>query len=471
MRSKVFLLLFALLAAACDRLQLPGSSPVALSLSEKEIHRALPGESLTLTVQLKEAQTEPVTVRLQLADPCAKGTANCPGWDSSRYPYVDHSGGPYTLSQAGDNGTFTFSVSLDAIPQGPYKYEVVVERGDKTWVHPFYLRIPLGERSAIEALNMWRSLADLPPVREDPEWAFKAWLHGRYNVYNYPNVPPHDEYLDQPFATPEGKQAGQIGNEYFSPWKWNGQPRFVNDDAPISWWIAAPFHRFPLIHPALQTASAGTYRGVRDYMGDPGYGWSYSTLPKIYSGNIPSREILFPPPDKTIPLGHFAGGENPSPISVCMKPGQAQRRPFLTQEGLIWGEYDSNSIPYIPSSSSRGFPITVVTYVQGDTEVLEARLVRLSDGAVNPVCAYGSLQYWEERETSRNWAINALRNGSLVVIPHEVLIPGEEYEVYIRATIAGQNREWTWRFRVASQDQLVPLRLAPARWEGWEEGP
>ncbi|KGQ22293.2 hypothetical protein THFILI_00540 [Thermus filiformis] len=436
------------------------------------MHRALPGESLTLTVQLKEAQTEPVTVRLQLADPCAKGTANCPGWDSSRYPYVDHSGGPYTLSQAGESGTFTFSVSPDAIPQGPYKYEVVVERGDKTWVHPFYLRIPLGERSAIEALNMWRSLADLPPVREDPEWAFKAWLHGRYRVYNYPNVPPHDEYLDQPFATPEGREAGQRGNEYIFIQKSNGQPVFKNDEEPISWWIAAPFHRFPLIYSALQMASAGTYREVKDYMSYPGYGWSSSTLPAIYSQDSPSHEILFPPPAKTIPLNRFMYGENPSPISVCMNPDQAQKRPFLTQEGLVWGKYDYGYPPYVPSSSPLGFPITVATYVRGDTEVLEARLVRLSDGAVNPICAYGSLQYWEEREFWRDRAINGLRAyGALVVIPHEVLTPGEEYEVYIRATIAGQSREWTWRFRVAPQDQLVPLRLAPARWEGWEEGP
>jgi hypothetical protein len=168
--------------------------------------------------------------------------------------------------------------------------------------------------------------------------------------------------------------------------------------------------------------------------------------------------MLFPAPDKTIPLDRFGGRENPSPISVCMNPDQAQRRPFLTQGGLVWGKYDYGYPPYVPPDAPLGFPVTVATYVRGDTEVLEARLTRRSDGAVNPVCAYGSLQYWEEREFWLNRTINSLRNGgSLVVMPHQALTPGEEYEVYIRATVAGQNKEWTWRFRVAPSSELRPL--------------
>ncbi|WP_245563399.1 hypothetical protein [Thermus antranikianii] len=42
-----------------------------------------------------------------------------------------------------------------------------------------------------------------------------------------------------------------------------------------------------------------------------------------------------------------------------------------------------------------GLPLSLQTFPSSpvDTQVLEARLTRLSDGAVNPLCAYGSLQY------------------------------------------------------------------------------
>jgi hypothetical protein len=451
------LLALALALSGCGgELGLWGSaSPVALSHSQGEIHNLRPGESLNLSVEFVKG-TEPVTVRLALADPCAKGTANCPGWDSSRYPHVTHSGGPYTLSEVGERGTFTFSVSPDAIPQGVYKYEVVVEQGSKSWIHPFYLRIPPEGTSAIEAINMWRSLADLPPVREDPEWAFKAWLHGRYRGYNYySSPPPHDEDLDQPFATPLGKEAAQRGLEA------SGTP-FNNDEVSISIWMFAPFHRQGIIGPGIETASLGTYREVirRGITTD---GYSMYTLPKtlLQSGPLPG-EKLFPPPNKTLPFTYFVGAENPDPITVCIKPELAPKRPFFSQEGLEWGVYGSPS-SYVSPFSPRGFPIMVYTYRGGvDTEVLRARLVRLSDGKENPVCAYGSSQYWEEREYWRDAGKGLLSWGSLIAIPHQALTPGEEYEVYIEALMGEERREWNWRFRVAPFSELRPGPLPPS---------
>jgi hypothetical protein len=106
------------------------------------------------------------------------------------------------------------------LSQGPFKYELVLSGEDASGkvreeVVPFYLKVLApGERSGMEAWNFWRDYMDLPRVREDPEWSFRAWLHSRYALKNYPNNLPHDEDLSQPFASSEGREAGRRGNEW-----------------------------------------------------------------------------------------------------------------------------------------------------------------------------------------------------------------------------------------------------------------
>jgi len=117
-----------------------------------------------------------------------------------------------------------------------------------------------------------------------------------------------------------------------------------------------------------------------------------------------------------------------------------------------------------------GLPITLQTFPSSpvDTQVLEARLTRLSDGSLNPLCAYGSLQYWEERDFWHQRALAILRSqGAVIALPHEPLTPGAEYEAYLRVRLGSEVREFTWRFRVAAQSDLRPLRVEPAH-ELWE---
>jgi hypothetical protein len=92
-----------------------------------------------------------------------------------------------------------------------------------------------------------------------------------------------------------------------------------------------------------------------------------------------------------------------------------------------------------------------------DTQVLDARLTRLSDGALNPLCAYGSLQYWEERDSWYQGALSGLRaRGAVIALPHQPLTPGEAYEAYLKVRLGSEVREFTWRFRVAGQSDLRP---------------
>jgi hypothetical protein len=137
----------------------------------------------------------------------------------------------------------------------------------------------------------------------------------------------------------------------------------------------------------------------------------------------------------------------------------SQVRPFLTQEGLTWD--DGNGIVVNPI----GLPITLQTFPSTpvDTQVLDARLTRLSDGALNPLCAYGSLQYWEGRDFWYQGAQRTLRSeGAVIALPHQPLTPGEAYEAYLKVRLGSEVREFTWRFSVAGEGDLRPLRAAPS---------
>jgi len=446
-----------LLLSACQNLLQVPKPPVEALAGTGELLEARPGETRQVKVRLAQG-AEGAQVYLRLADPCAKGTSYCPGWDATRYPGVEHTRERFTLTATSPEATFTLSVAQDALPQGPFKWEVVaVDQGGREWTFPVYLRIPTEGQGAVAALREWRTRAGLPGVEEDPEWAWRAWLHSRYAVMNYPNNLPHDEDLAQPFASEEGQSAGRVGNEWMSYFKKNGQPYWRPDQVPVNWWVAAPFHRFNLTYPWPLRVGSGAYRDVGPVPGyGDGWGRSRSNFPNLspWTSDRSVREVLFPAPGMRVPLATYQGRENPNPTYPCSHPEAPSQRPFLTQEGLTWD--DGQGVVRNPI----GFPVTLMTFAQQDTRVLEARVVRVSDGAVNPVCAYGSLQYWEDRDFWRDRAIAGLRGyGAVIIFPHEPLTPGEEYEVYLKAQIGSQVWEKTWRFQVEGDGNLWPLRL------------
>jgi hypothetical protein len=325
-------------------------------------------------------------------------------------------------------------------------------------VLPFYLKVLApGERSGMEAWNFWRDYMDLPRVREDPEWSFRAWLHSRYAVMNHPNNLPHDEDLSQPFASPEGREAGRRGNEWGSFSRRNGQPSWPPEELAMDRWIVAPFHRLHVIDPRAVNGGFGVYRDVGSVLGlGNGLGRTWANLPSLYEGSLRVQPQVFPAPDKPVPVNHYQGWENPNPVPPCSNPSMPQVRPFLTQEGLTWDDGNGRVVNPI------GLPITLQTFPSTpvDTQVLDAQLTRLSDGALNPLCAYGSLQYWEGRESWYQVAQRILRGwGAVIVLPHQPLTPGEAYEAYLKVRLGSEVREFTWSFSVAGQGDLRPLRV------------
>jgi hypothetical protein len=269
-KAKLFLPLAALLLAACNIL--PGLQPKpftgVLDLPSP-LQTAPPGGQVQVPVRaaFNDSRVASVTLTARLADPCAKGTSRCPGWDASRYPGVSHPTESYTLTPASPSATLTFRVDPGAPPQGPFKYELVLSGEDasgKVWeeVVPFYLKILRpGETSAMEYWNFWRDYMGYAPVREDPEWSFRAWLHGRYLAMNIDRNPfGHDEDLSYPFSSPEGKEAAG-GNvfAYYSATPSSTSPEQVPWPAEskiFNGWVAVPFHRLSIISPPLDLRGA-----------------------------------------------------------------------------------------------------------------------------------------------------------------------------------------------------------------------
>jgi hypothetical protein len=330
-------------------------------------------------------------------------------------------------------------------------------------VVPFYLKVLRpGETSAMEYWNFWRDYMGYAPVREDPEWSFRAWLHGRYLVMNADRNPfPHDEDLSYPFSSPEGREAGRRGNEtiWFRSTPSSTSPEqapWPSESQIFNGWVAVPFHRLGIISPPTSAAGFGVYR---DRVPNPEYsGWDYlrnaATLP-ISESNNPNPTSgfqLFPVPDKVVPVNPTYLYEWPSPTEPCAHPDQNPDPPYLSHPGLDWTQQ-----PY-------GLPLSISMFAPGpnDTRVLQARLVRLSDGRELPVCGYGSLQFWNRDAFAKDWGKSILKSYSTVfVVPRYPLDPGEAYRAEARAVFGGTEKTFTWSFRVAPQDGLFPLRLGP----------
>lgn len=311
-KTKALLPLAALLLAACGQLNLPGPQPKPFKLTldlPSPLQTVAPGGQVQVPVraEFNDPRVASATLTVRLADPCAKGTSHCPGWDPRRYPGVEHPRESYPLPPASPSASLLFQVDPGAPPQGPFKYELVLSGQDASGnpreeAVPFYLKVLRpGETSAMEYWNFWRDYMGYAPVQEDPEWSFRAWLHGRYLAMNPDRYPfAHDEDLSYPFSSPEGKEAGARGNVAGIV---VNIPRSSSPD-PSSWLLegamtntfyAIPFHRLGLIAPDVTTGGFGLFRAALDDPFDPSYRRLYSVSTQPVFPSSWSRSIGWKP--------------------------------------------------------------------------------------------------------------------------------------------------------------------------------
>jgi uncharacterized protein YkwD len=101
-------------------------------------------------------------------------------------------------------------------------------------------------------LNQFRDAAGLHPLSENAGWSEGSWQHGRYMVKN--DVITHSQNPSNPWYSLEGHLAGQNGNVFVS------DSLNTADASAINFWMTAPFHALPIIHPRLYTVGYGSYR-------------------------------------------------------------------------------------------------------------------------------------------------------------------------------------------------------------------
>jgi hypothetical protein len=271
-------------------------------------------------------------------------------------------------------------------------------------------------------INHYRRNAGEQLVSENSQLSDGDRKHARYLVKNYSMVlksggslgaAGHDETLNLPWSSPEGKTAAQHSH-YFAGCK----P--YSPDASIEWWMSAPFHRFQILSPKLLSVGYGSYFDEEGC-------WAACLDLKLGPESAhPDSPIQFPPDGTTTSL-QFVSGEWPDPLASC--PG------------------------YAPPS---GLPITLQLGWGATPNISKESIV--SDGKSIEHCTFSGATYSNPDPFVQEWGRSALNaSGAVTLIPREPLTPGRHYTV----SLATSQRTYEWSFtvdRVGTEPATIKMR-------------
>ncbi|MDX1436529.1 MAG: CAP domain-containing protein [Anaerolineales bacterium] len=262
---------------------------------------------------------------------------------------------------------------------------------------------PPEEDSWVAHLNYYRSLAELPPVSENPEWSSGNWFHARYSVKN--NQLQHSENPGNPWYTPQGDLAAQSSNLFGS---FN---TYEDDSYAIAWWVSGPFHAIGLLNPELKESGYGSYREA-----DGGLTMSAGVDTLRGLGPVPpsvSFPIYWPGDGALIHLTQYAG-ETPDPLTSCPGYGHPAGLPIMLQLG------SGNKTPQVSSTSL------------------------LENGVPVEHCTFDETNYSNPNSGLQSLGRVLLNGGdAVVVLPRNPLTPGALYTVSI--TESGTTHTWSFR--------------------------
>ncbi|MFZ0890219.1 MAG: CAP domain-containing protein [Candidatus Binataceae bacterium] len=303
--------------------------------------------------------------------------------------------------------------------------------------------MPRQSKEWLARLNAYRQTAGLSAIKEDSPLSNGDFKHSRYLVKNQMVDPGlgarmHDEDPDNPWYTPEGRQAGQT-SDVIPPSRAG-----LSDDEAIDGWLSAPFHALPMLDPDLQQAGYGSFcenglcaatlnvgrdeRWARDAARrrlhfDPER--QAHDNPNVYFVAPPERRfptpIEFPPDGFTITKSRFEGNEWPNPLAAC--PGYTPPTGF----------------PVVVSFGSSFVPEVTDHSIKRDSEALEH-------------CLVSADTYSNTDESQQRAARDSLRlYGAVFLIARDPFVPGSTYTV----SVARDRQVYSWSFKVASKEPLV----------------
>ncbi len=294
----------------------------------------------------------------------------------------------------------------------------------------------------LRRVNYYRAMVKLPPIVEDPALSKGDRAHTVYVVKNYHDqiahrglgAEMHTEDPGSPNFTPEGLEAAKASDMdvWFMPERpadafdrpglsdpdeWSAERAPGSPAWSIDGWMAIPFHRMPILNPALTSAGFGIY--CESAACAAGLNLLSGVRGKSPPGAAESGPIEFPPDGATVAIRSF-GNEWPDPRTNC--PG------------------------YEPPS---GLAITLQLGAWMDTHLGEYSVAREdADGSRTAVeaCGFDSASYSNPDAYSQELGRNVLKSyGTLVVIPRAPLARGANYAVSMNAN--AKQYDWTFSTR------------------------
>jgi len=258
--------------------------------------------------------------------------------------------------------------------------------------------------------------------------------HARYMVKNYVGrtdlgLDAHQEDKHNQWYSAEGSLAG-LTSDVIPPGSIE-----LTDKQAIDMWIAGPFHRLPILNPALKEAGFGSYSedgesAIALQLRKPSaleHSTAFKPAPRSYimpanrgdedqSSHATQRAVEFPPANATVPLAAFDSGEWPNPLASC--PGY---------------------------KAPTGIPITLQLGGPAMPKLQSAKLTTNQQPLES--CAFDASTYRGNDETQTQTGRAVLESyGAIVLIPRARLHSGASYEV----SIVADGKSYQWTFQVGS---------------------
>jgi hypothetical protein len=278
-------------------------------------------------------------------------------------------------------------------------------------------------------VNYYRAIAKLAPIVEDPALSRADREHTIYVVKNYHNAiehgglgaEMHTEDPGSPGFTAEGLDAAKTSD--MDVWSMHGRSGDATSTGdPEGWgspawsidgWMAIPFHRMPILNPALTSAGFGI--DCEAGACAAGLNLLNGVQRRIPPG--PALKVIeFPPDGATVPIASFFN-EWPDPRTSCAG--------------------------YEPPS---GLSITLQLGNWMNTHLEQYSVARVNgDGSRTAIeaCGFDSTSYSNPDAYSQDLGRNVLKSyGTVVLIPRAPLTKGAKYAVQMNAN--GKQYGWTF---------------------------
>jgi uncharacterized protein YkwD len=256
----------------------------------------------------------------------------------------------------------------------------------------------------LDYLNMYRSMANLPPVTENPDWSNGDWLHARYTVKE--DRLAHDEDPSSPWYTPEGNLAASKSNVMMS------SSVSASDEYAIDLWMRGPFHAVGMIDPALSVVGFGSYR---ELIGTYKMAAAVDVIRGL--GSVPPGTqfpIIWPKDGSIVGINSHCC-EGPSPLTSCPGYSEPSGLPVIVQIG------PGNLVP----------DVTAHSFSQGGTPLEH--------------CVLDETSYMNPNSSQQSLGRSVLNSrDAIVLIPRYPLTNGLTYT----ASITTNGSTYTWSFTV-----------------------